>query len=111
MPEIDPDAVVGLSDALVALRRELVSAWTEGEGPGRRLRFRIPEPIELTFQVAVTKAGKGEAGIKWGLVALGGEASRGTAVTQTLSLKLDLLMYDEQGNPVDQDKVEISGRR
>ena len=33
---------------------ELLTAWQEGEGEGRHLRFRIPEPIELTVQAAAT---------------------------------------------------------
>lgn len=45
----EPRGVVGLSEALIALREELLAAWQEGEGEGRRLRFRVPEPIELTF--------------------------------------------------------------
>jgi hypothetical protein len=53
----EPKGVVGLSDALIALREELLTAWQEGEGEGRRLRFQIPEPIELTFQAAVTQEG------------------------------------------------------
>jgi hypothetical protein len=33
--------VVGLSDALIALREELLKAQAEGEGDERKLRFRI----------------------------------------------------------------------
>jgi hypothetical protein len=41
----EPRGVVGLSEALIALREELLAAWQEGEGEGRRLRFRVHEPI------------------------------------------------------------------
>ena len=85
--------VVGGADRL---REELLTAWQEGEGDGRRLRFRITEPIELTFQAAVTQERKANAGVKWWLLSLGGEASRGSEVTQTLSLKLAPVMYDPE---------------
>jgi len=98
-------AQVGLSDALIALRGELLQAWQEGEESDRRLRFRLPEPIELTLQVAATQEGKGSAGIKWWLVSVGGEASRGSTLTQTLSLKLAPVMYDDNGKRV--ESVEI----
>lgn len=102
-----PEATVGLSEALIALREELIAAWQEGEG--KRLRFRIPEPIELTVEVAVTKDFGGEAGIKWWLLTLGAKGSREASATQTLTLKLAPVAYDDQGQP--QDVVEIMGRR
>ena len=71
-PLSEPRDVVGLSEALIALREELLAAWQEGEGEGRRLRFRVPEPIELTFQAVVTQEGKANAGVKWWLLSLGG---------------------------------------
>jgi hypothetical protein len=98
----EPEGVVGLSEALIALREQLLAAWQEGEGEGSRLRFRIPEPIELTFQAAVTKSVGATGGVKWWLLSLGGEASRGTEVTQTLHLKLAPVMYD----PVTGDATE-----
>jgi hypothetical protein len=105
----DPEATVGLSEALIALREELITAWKEGEGPGQRLRFRVPEPIELTIQAAVSKDLGGEAGIKWWLLTLGAKGSRESTATQTLTLKLAPVMYDEDGRPV--DVVEIDDAR
>ena len=37
----EPEGVVGLSEALIALREQLLAAWQEGEGEGSRLRFRF----------------------------------------------------------------------
>jgi hypothetical protein len=109
-PLDEPSGVVGLSEALIALREELLAAWQEGDGEGRRLRFRIPEPIELTFQAAVTQEGKANAGVKWWLLSLGGEASRGSQVTQTLHLKLAPVMYDPETGQAS-DVVEIDDPR
>ena len=106
----EPRGVVGLSEALIALREELLAAWQEGEGEGRRLRFRVSEPIELTFQAAVTQEGKANAGVKWWLLSLGGEASRGSQVTQTLHLKLAPVMYDPETGQAS-DVVEIDDTR
>ncbi len=96
--EMRPGSVVGLADAIGALRDELISAWSSGQK--ERLRFK-PGPVELTVQVAVTDAGKGRAGIRWWLIELGGEVSRESAMTQTLKLSLDPVMYDDQGRPTD----------
>ena len=92
------DGVVGLADAIGALRDELIRAWSSGRQ--QKLRFK-PAPVELTVQVAVTSAGKGRAGIRWWLIELGGEVSRESVVTQTLKLSLDPVMYDDQGRPTD----------
>jgi hypothetical protein len=101
-----PRGVVGLSEALIALREELMAAWWEGEGPGRRLRFKIAEPIDLTIQAAVTNDVEGHAGVKWWLLDVGGGASRSAVSTQTLQLKLAPVMYDPQTKER-LDEVEI----
>lgn len=66
---VDPDladwgggmdkAVVGLADAIEALRGELMTAAAAGED--QVMRFSI-EPVELTVQVAVTKDANGKIG-------------------------------------------------
>jgi hypothetical protein len=106
----EPRGVVGLSEALIALREQLLEAWQEGEEEGGRLRFRISEPIELTFQAAVTQEGKAAAGAKWWLLSLGGEASRSSVVTQTLHMKLAPVMYDLKTGQA-ADVVEIDDAR
>jgi len=112
-PVSEPEGLVGLSEALIALREELLAAWQEGEDPetgGQRIRFRVHEPIELTFQTAVTKKAGANAGVKWWLLSLGGEASRGSEVSQTLRLKLSPVMHDpETGHVI--DVVEIDSSR
>lgn len=64
------DAAVGLADAIRALREELISAISEGEGGP--VHFRLA-PIELSLQVAVTKGAQGKIG--WHVV--GGRIIRG----------------------------------
>lgn len=96
MAELAPKGVVGLADAIGALRDELVRAWSSSQQ--QRLRFK-PAPVELTVQAAVTSSGTGRAGIRWWLVELGGEVSRESVMTQTLKLSLEPVMYDEQGRP------------
>ncbi len=89
-----PDAVE-LAEAINALREALVRAWWDGQRS--RVRFHL-EPVELSVQVGVTRTGKGSAGIKWNVFALGGERSRESAATQTLKLRLAPLIFDDQGN-------------
>jgi Trypsin-co-occurring domain 2 len=105
-----PRGVVGLSEALIALRGELMAAWWEGEDADQRLRFKIAEPIELTIEAAVTNDVEGRAGVKWWLLEVGGGASRSAVSTQTLHLKLEPVMYDPAtGQRL--DEVEIDSQR
>lgn len=102
--------VVGLSDALIALREELLKAQAEGEGNERKLRFRIPEPVELEFQAAVTKDFEGSAGIRWWLVSLGGKASQDEVATHTVRLKLSPVIHDSDTGEII-ETVEIDSAR
>lgn len=103
----EQDGWVELSDAIKALRRELTKAWCDGER--QRIRFRA-EPVELTVQVGVTRTGKGSAGVKWHILALGGERSRETVMTQELKLRLAPVLYDEHGRQLPDEDQLISGR-
>jgi hypothetical protein len=96
--EDSPKGVVPLSSAIAALRDELTKAWWDGRH--RSVRFR-PSPVELTLQVAVTSAGKGNAGVRWWLIELGGEVSRESVATQTVKVTLDPVMLDEHGEPLE----------
>jgi hypothetical protein len=96
---------VDLPDAIEALRRDLAAAWWDGRH--HRVRFRV-EPVELTVQVAVTRSGKGSAGVKWHVLTLGGERSRETATTQTLTLRLEPVLYDAQGRQLPEEDQLIS---
>lgn len=71
-------AVVGLADAIEALREELISAMERGEN--QVMRFSL-EPLELTIQVAVTKKTSGKVG--WMVVEAGGGYEK--LATQTLT--------------------------
>jgi len=101
-----PDGWVNLSFAIEALRRDLATAWWDGQG--KRVRFKV-EPVELTVQAGVTKKGTGQAGVRWHILTLGGEKSRENAVTQTLKLKLAPVLYDEHGNSLPGEGQLISG--
>lgn len=98
VPQDTPKGAVPLSAAIAALRDELTRAWWDGRA--RSVRFK-PSPLELTLQVAVTSAGKGNAGVKWWLIGLGGEVSRESAVTQIVKMTLDPVMFDESGQPLE----------
>ena len=88
-------AGVGLTETIEVLREALVAGcW---DGPQRRVRFKV-EPVELTMQVGVTRAGKGSAGIRRHVLALGGERSREAVTTQTFKLWLAPVLFDDQGN-------------
>jgi hypothetical protein len=89
---------VGLAEAIEALRTELTQAMASA--PLEGVRFR-PGPVELTVEAALTKNFGGKAGIKWWLIEAGGEASRGSVVTQTLKITLQPVLLDSQGKIID----------
>lgn len=85
------NVIVGLAEAIEALRGDLLAAVDAGEGS--LMRFRLA-PVELSVQVAVTKAGNGK--IAWHVIGLGG--SYEAATTQTLTLRLEPLWRQEDGS-------------
>lgn len=97
MPKATNDAWVGLPEAIEALRTDLAEAWWDGRD--HRVRFRI-EPVELTVQVGVTKGRTGSAGIKWHILALGGDHRRETTAVQTLKLRLQPQLFGHDGKPL-----------
>ena len=98
---------VELADAIEALRDALVRAWWDGQRS--QVRFRV-EPVELTVQVGVTRSGKGAAGVKWHVLALGGERSRESATTQTLKLRLAPVLFNDQGEVLAETEQFVAGR-
>ena len=104
--EAEPDGWVDMSDAIAALRRDLTEAWWDGRN--ERVRFKV-EPVELTVQVGVTRTGKGQAGVKWHILALGGERSREATSAQTLRLRLAPVLYDKDGRRLADEEQLISG--
>lgn len=75
------NALVGLADAIEALRDGLTEAISRGGS--KPMRFAL-EPIELTLQAVVTKDANGKIG--WSVLGVGGKYE--TARTQTVTLKL-----------------------
>jgi len=97
VPDLDDDGLgVELSQAIAELRAALLRSWWDGHRG--LLRFRI-EPVELTLQVAVTRTGKGSAGIKWHVLTLGAERAKEAVATQTLVLRLAPVLLDAEEKP------------
>jgi Trypsin-co-occurring domain 2 len=74
-----------LADTIAAVRRELSLAQTAGHG--QPLRFRTG-PVELEFEVAVTRTGGGQAGVQLWVLTLGGKGELGHATTQRIKVTL-----------------------
>jgi hypothetical protein len=81
----DDDSPIPLSDAIRALRSEIVEAMREGEDAD--VRFRLG-PIELEFGLEVGRTKGGEAGIAFWVIRLGGRGERSSATTHTVKLVL-----------------------
>lgn len=80
-----PEALVGLADAIRALRQELAAAMEEGQE--KSIRFELG-PVEMEFLLQVTKDAGGSAGVKFWIVSLGGQASISSGSTHRVKLAL-----------------------
>ena len=98
------DVVVGLAEAIKALRTELLTAMDEGQDAA--MRFRL-QPVDLTLQVAVTKDAGGKIG--WHVLGLG--ASYTSATTQTLGLRLEPLWLQASGEYTSDGLITDRGAR
>lgn len=76
---------IGLSDAIAALRTELVTAMAAGQS--EVLHFELG-PVELEFTVDVRKDGGADGGIRWGVVSFGAKGSAGSAAGHRVKLVL-----------------------
>ena len=74
-----------LADTIAAVRRELSAAQAAGQG--QPVQFRAG-PVELEFEVAVTRTGGGQAGVQIWVLTLGGKAELGQATTQRIKVTL-----------------------
>jgi Trypsin-co-occurring domain 2 len=74
-----------LADTIAAVRRELSVAQADGQG--QPVQFRTG-PVELEFEVAVTRTGGGQAGVQLWVLTLGGKGELGQATTQRIKVTL-----------------------
>ena len=79
------DKLPSLADTIAAVRRELSAAQAAGQG--QPVQFRTG-PVELEFEVAVTRTGGGQAGVQLWVMTLGGKAELGQATTQRIKVTL-----------------------
>jgi hypothetical protein len=79
------EAWIGLSDAITALRTELVTAMAAGQA--EKLHFELG-PVELEFTVDVRKDGGADAGIRWGVISFGAKGSVGSSAGHRVKLVL-----------------------
>ena len=74
-----------LADTIAAVRRELSAAQMAGQG--QPVQFRTG-PVELEFEVAVTRNGGGQAGVQLWVLTLGGKGELAHATTQRIKVTL-----------------------
>jgi hypothetical protein len=77
--------LASLADTIAAVRRELSLAQEAGRG--QPVQFRTG-PVELEFEVAVTRSGGGQAGVQLWVLTLGGKGELGHATTQRIKVTL-----------------------
>jgi hypothetical protein len=86
---------IGLLEAVTALRTELAESILAAAN--EQIRFAVGE-ITLEFQVEVERTASASAGIKFWVVEVGGEGSRTSTNTHTVSIPLKPVSSD--GRPV-----------
>ena len=77
--------LTSLAETIAAVRRELSAAQAAGQG--QPVQFRTG-PVELEFEVAVTRSGGGQAGVQLWVLTLGGKGELGQATTQRIKVTL-----------------------
>lgn len=95
----------GLDVVLDALREDLESAWLSSQG--KRVRFRAAE-VTVMVETVARRDAEGSGKIRWYVVEAGGGVKSGSEHTQTLTLKLTPLLYDDQGKP---EPLEVYGQQ
>ena len=89
---------IELAAAISSLREELLRVACDGRH--QRLRFK-PAEVELTVNAEISTGGTGRAGIRWLVLEAGAEVSRRSLSTQTVTLKFQPVLLDDQNRPVD----------
>lgn len=84
--------LAGLAETIAALRRELLKAVDEGAG--KDVRFQLG-PVEIEFQMGVSKEAGAEAGVKFWVLTLGGRGK--VAQDATHHVKVSLQPVDREG--------------
>jgi Trypsin-co-occurring domain 2 len=84
---------IPLADAIRALREELAQAVRDGKDG--EVRFQVG-PVDLEFQVEISKEASGQAGIAFWLITAGGGGSRRRTTANTV--KINLQPVDASGN-------------
>ena len=74
-----------LADTIAAVRRELSAA--QAAGLGQAVQFRTG-PVELEFEVAVTRHPRRAGGVQIWVLTLGGKLERERATTQRIKVTL-----------------------
>lgn len=77
--------LASLADTIAAVRRELSLAQAAGQG--QPVQFRSG-PVELEFEVAVTRSGGGQAGVQLWVVTLGGKGELAHGTTHRVKVTL-----------------------
>ncbi len=77
--------LASLADTIAAVRRELGSAQAAGQG--QSIQFRTG-PVELEFEVVVTRTGGGQAGVQLWVLTVGGKGELVHASTQRIKVTL-----------------------
>jgi hypothetical protein len=86
-----------LAETIAAVRRELSAAQVASRG--EPIQFRTG-PVELDFEVAVTRSGRGQAGVQLWVLTPGGGGKAAHASTQRVRVTLQPVDPETGGPPL-----------
>jgi hypothetical protein len=93
---VDQNNAASLTDFIEGIREELQQA--QRQSTGREPLFRIG-PVELEFEIYATREKQGNAGLKFWVAQVGGDAK--VAHSRTQRVKLTLSPMSSSGDPFD----------
>ena len=92
---MDDDIAAGLADTIRALRRQLTTAMAAGKD--QQLLFEVGD-VQLEFEVAITKDGSADGGVRFGVISFGARGSLADARTPRIALSLQPITIQADGS-------------
>jgi len=91
------DIAAGLAETIAALRSELATALSEGQG--HQLQFRLAD-VDIEFQVAITRDASADGGVRFRVISFGAKGRLADEATHRIALKMQPVQVRRDGTTV-----------
>jgi hypothetical protein len=89
------DDTADLADAIRILRRQLDESMSEGQESA--VRFELGA-VHVEFEVVLTRDASVDGGVRFGVVSIGGKGAFAQSRTHRISIEMQPVTVDDQGN-------------